>query len=260
MRRQHLLLASAMLISLVATASEATTWQQTSAPVTTQSVGLTRAQALQARIAARRSPGVYAASYQPQTSAQTSGRTQANNTTQSPNRVAINWDEAIADARAQAGQNFTATSRQTFLQPVRPANRAAAGIVSTRLPVLLPTLSALGLEDAPQVMLFPNEDFYTASMQGNGLLVEVFGTRLINLTVAPGARSVRNLLASDNDGFRVERTEYGRELSFNRYGAAYTITIECDEPQTDPRCSEAEFGRNLARSLLIVGGSPDEEG
>ncbi|MDG1417400.1 MAG: hypothetical protein P8P99_06340 [Maricaulis sp.] len=244
MKRQHRLLASAMLISLVATASEA---QTGSAPA-----GPTRAQVLQARIAQERIPNLYAASYQPEIRQLPRER---------PRRVDIDWAQAIADARTQAGnQNFTAINRQPAPQVVRPSNRAAANANATRLPILLPPVIALGMENDPRVMLFPNEDFYTASIQGEGVLIEVFGTRLVNIATPPNPRAVRALLANDGDGFRVSQTEYGREISFGRYGAAYTITIECDAPETDARCSEPDFGRNLGRALLIAGGAPDEEG
>lgn len=51
----------------------------------------------------------------------------------------------------------------------------------------------------------------------------------------------------------VERTEYGVDVSFSRFGSVYNLTIACDLPDTDPRCSDAS-AVNTARSLQVLGG------
>jgi len=66
------------------------------------------------------------------------------------------------------------------------------------------------------------------------------------------------LRATGPDALRVSATEFGQVASFNRYGAAYSVTLECDDPQTDPRCADDVLVRRLARSLVIAAGSPGE--
>ena len=51
----------------------------------------------------------------------------------------------------------------------------------------------------------------------------------------------------------IERTEYGHDISFVRFGAVYNMAIACDAPDTDPRCSD-EGAKALAQQLEVVGG------
>lgn len=124
--------------------------------------------------------------------------------------------------------------------------------------MLIPASGALGLEE-PRVLLFPFADFYNLSITGPDIVIEVFGTRLAH-AVAPDPATARRLRAGGPGGFRITRTRYGQEVTFNRYGAAYSLTIECDAPESDPRCTGEAYARQLADSLLIAAGRPDEGG
>tara|TARA_R110000868_G_scaffold165291_1_gene398219 strand:- start:2633 stop:3346 length:714 start_codon:yes stop_codon:yes gene_type:complete len=175
-----------------------------------------------------------------------------------PRTVAINWDQARADARRQgATSNPAVTAARVAPEMPRPSNREAGNVAETRLPVLVPNMGILSSSPPPTVLLFPQPDFYTLSISGDGLVIEVFGTRLAH-AIAPDPLSARQLRATGPDDLRVSATEYGQVADFNRYGAAYTVTLECDNPQSDPRCADDELVRRLARSLVIAAGSPGE--
>tara|TARA_R110002124_G_scaffold60436_2_gene165704 strand:+ start:3282 stop:3959 length:678 start_codon:yes stop_codon:yes gene_type:complete len=177
-----------------------------------------------------------------------------------PRAMAINWDQAQADARRQGAVNSApvAAARLAPEMP-RPSNREAAEVANTRLPVLVPNMAVLNASPPPTVLLFPRPDFYTLSISGDGLVIEIFGTRLAH-AVAPDAITARQLRATGPDALRVSATEYGQVADFNRYGAAYSVTLECDNPQGDPRCADDVLVRRLARSLVIAAGSPGEGG
>ena len=177
----------------------------------------------------------------------------------SPRTVAIDWEQARADARRQANINAEITAARLAPALPRPSNRQAAQVANTRLPVLVPNMASLSSSPEPTVLLFPQPDFYTLSIMGDGLVIEVFGTRLAH-AVAPDAITARQLRATDPDALRISATEYGQVADFNRYGAAYTVTLECDNPQSDPRCADDTLVRHLARSLVIAAGSPGEGG
>ncbi|WP_300530310.1 hypothetical protein [Maricaulis sp.] len=179
-------------------------------------------------------------------------------TPDNPRIMPIDWDQVRADVRAQNARdaNFTATARLVQRFP-QPQNDQAIQANSTRLPVLMPSRTSLGLAEEPVVLLFPQEDFFTISITGPDILIEVFGTRLAHAR-APDPVTLRRLRTSDGDGLRITRTEYGAEANFSRYGAAYSVTVECDNPETDPRCTQADYVRGLALNLGIVAGSPDE--
>ena len=51
---------------------------------------------------------------------------------------------------------------------------------------------------------------------------------------------------------RSERTEYGVDVSFTRFGAAYSVTFVCDAPAA-ASCSEAAAVQ-FAAALELVGG------
>ena len=155
---------------------------------------------------------------------------------QAPRTIAVNWDQARADARRQGvANNQAAAAVRVAPEMPRPSNSEAS------------------------VLLFPRTDFYTLSITGDGLVIEVFGTRLAH-AVAPDAVTARQLRATGPDELRVSATEYGQVADFNRYGAAYSVTLECDNPQSDPRCADDVLVRRLARSLIIAAGSPGEGG
>ncbi|MBR9826469.1 MAG: hypothetical protein GYB36_11805 [Alphaproteobacteria bacterium] len=178
----------------------------------------------------------------------------------SPRIMPINWGQAREDVQRQSrltSSEFTTTAALRLVQRFpRPDNQEAAGITETRLPVLMPTIEALGLGETPLTRLFPRENFYTLSIRGPRILIEVFGTRLAHAE-PPDAASERRLRARASN-FDISQTRYGIEVNFNRYGAAYSITIECDNPRTDPRCSETNYARRLAETLVIAAGSPGE--
>ncbi len=176
--------------------------------------------------------------------------------------VPVDWNAAQIDARrqrAQASEFSTATAVNFANQVVRPDNEQAAAVRDTRLPVLLPSPQSLQINGDAEVLLFPHENFYNASITGDRLLVEIFGTRLAHAR-APDARAARNFAAGSSGGYRIAPTEYGQEVHFNRYGAAYSITIECDRPDLDARCTDAAYARNLADALVIAAGSPEQGG
>ena len=170
----------------------------------------------------------------------------------------VNWGQAAEDRQRQAAANRGEFTTAAFVPQTIPqidnADRAGA-VAQTRLPVLIPTQTALNMGD-PLFLLFPADHHYTASFTGSDILVEVFGTTRAHAR-APDPRAARRLRAADGDGFIIVATRYGQELSFNRYGAAYSITVECDAPEGDPRCTQEDYVRSLGRSLQIAAGSPE---
>lgn len=176
-----------------------------------------------------------------------------------PRLMPVNWAQVQGDLRQQnalvTGELTTATRLvQRF---PRPTNDDALRVTETRLPVLMPTLEALDLGGTPRVLLFPRENFYTLSVRGPRILIEVFGTRLAH-TEAPDPASLRRLRARGPSGLDITRTEYGVEVNFSRYGAAYSVTVECDNPLSDPRCTGPDYARRIAETMVIAAGTPNE--
>lgn len=50
----------------------------------------------------------------------------------------------------------------------------------------------------------------------------------------------------------VEKTLYGVEATFERYGAVYSITIFCADPEGDPECAEEARVRGLVSDMTLA--------
>lgn len=167
-----------------------------------------------------------------------------------PHAVAVDWDAARIDAEVQAADPANPVA-------LRPVNARAADLDQVTLPVLLPARDVVALNGAT-TRLFTRANFYTASVIGNGVLIEVFGTRQHHALPPDPATERRIAEARDADGYLLTQGEGSWEAAFNRYGAAYSVTVECADPLAAP-CANGDYARALAAALLIVGGQPETE-
>lgn len=168
-----------------------------------------------------------------------------------PVSVQVQWDEVRRDVVRTQQSGAVAVRRVST--PAQPGNVQPGAWVETEVPILTPSLEALALEREPEVLLYPRGDFYTLLIQSDDLIIEVFGTRLGH--ARPDDLTARYLRGSGEEGYRTSRTAYGRELNFNRYNVAYSITLECLQPERDPRCTDPAYGERLMRSLQILPGT-----
>lgn len=169
----------------------------------------------------------------------------------SPQQMPIDWDAARADLEEQTGDPMEPVARPV---PVRPVNATRDQLDAVSLPILLPDRDSIDFEGAT-ARLFGRQGFYTASIQSDDVVIEIFGTRQ-RLTAPPDPASVRRLEeARDADGFIIAPGEGSWDVAFNRYGAAYSVTVECGDPGA-ARCANADYARAVALSLLIAGGQP----
>lgn len=168
-----------------------------------------------------------------------------------PVSVQVQWDEVRRDVVRTQQSGAVAVRRVST--PAQPGNVQPGAWVETEVPILTPNLEALALGREPEVLLYPRGDFYTLLIQSDDLIIEVFGTRLGH--ARPDDLTARYLRGSGEEGYRTSRTAYGRELNFNRYNVAYSITLECLQPERDPRCTDPAYGERLMRSLQILPGT-----
>ena len=174
-----------------------------------------------------------------------------------PVAVAVDWQAVRRDVVQRQRASLSAV--RAMPRPVLPAALAPDEGAQTQVPILTPTQEALGFAAPAEARLYPRGDFYTLVIEGDGLLIEVFGTRLAHAR-PPDALAARQLRGTGPEGYRSTPTRYGREISFHRYNAAYSLTLECEAPQTDPRCDEPAYGERVWRSLQLMPGTRDGEG
>ncbi len=116
---------------------------------------------------------------------------------------------------------------------------------------------------APELKIFPNGAFYTASSSASGMSVVITGAGRA-FALAPGtARGLpQGELATrvPADGVVIEQTEAGVDASFSRFGASYSVALECAQSHNDPRCRDDAYVRGLVARMMVVmpttGGTP----
>ena len=146
----------------------------------------------------------------------------------------------------------------------------APAIATSDVPVLAPP--DVGLLQTAQ--FHPGDRQYTLTVEREGQVIEIYGaTRALQPPpgaawppAAPPARPVATAAvrapavpaavaraeARGLEDVRSERTEYGVDVSFTRFGAAYSVTFVCDAPAA-ASCSEAAAVQ-FAAALELVGG------
>jgi hypothetical protein len=136
----------------------------------------------------------------------------------------------------------------------------AAGAPRPSLPLLLPFDEQIAA--AALVTVFPQPYSYAATMRLDNLTVDVHGDRRATiledndpLLRAMQSNAVARLAGADVP-YTLGRTEGGYDLTFNRFGAAYLISIECFNPETDQRCTKPDHILSLGEKMGLVGKDP----
>ena len=154
--------------------------------------------------------------------------------------------------RAAAGRmaNSPVNSRGRTVDAKAITDNAAA-INSIQIPVLLPGEPDL----AANLRVFPNGPFYTASSKSAGMSFVLTGAGRA-FPLPPGAAKglPGGSLAGriPPDGIVIDGSEAGISASFNRYGAAYSILLECASPLADSRCTSAAYIRGVIGRLVMI--------
>lgn len=174
-------------------------------------------------------------------------------------------------ALAQARQDPLAARIQGVLRQDPQAVAVLQQAQSSPVPVLAPADPAL----IATARLFNGDRHYMLVVERGEQVIEIYGsTKAFEspngppAVPAPDAAAQRRLNARLPDGtaariararqtggptnVRSERTEYGTDVTFNRFGAAYLVSFIC-EAQTAPGCTDAEAVA-FASSLVLIGG------
>lgn len=124
---------------------------------------------------------------------------------------------------------------------------ARAKLAQAPLPALLP--------DVPEVLeaaiITQGPHWYAASVPMGDYTLYVSGTRLA--LEIPGLEPPTMPL----DPVRITRNELIVNLTFDAFGASYTLELECDNPTTHPVCTRDDTAMALYEALALAnGGQP----
>lgn len=163
-----------------------------------------------------------------------------------PRFLDIDWQsvrEELKRARTEGREVVLKLAPQELLKKVR-------------LPVLVPDLKEMRNEGR----VFPQRDFYSATLTLPKAVIEIYGTRIAAPLPEEVAAAITRRAMPDAEGLRVQETETGIEVSFQRFRASYNISVACDDPAGDERCKAASFVRDLAGRMAIAGGEEGQDG
>lgn len=125
------------------------------------------------------------------------------------------------------------------------------GIINTKLPVYVPSSYAYD----KNMMVVSNNNFYTISFLLNGAMVMISGDKTFQESIT-GGNSEFNAIMKSTAPVEFIEAEGLMSAEFNRHKVNYSMSIECDNPKKDSRCTEETFIKNLYNQLIMVGGHP----
>lgn len=161
-----------------------------------------------------------------------------------PQALPVNW--AVASRYAQAGGGQRGNR---FTAAFVARNRAA--IDSLSVPVLLPSDPDLAMG----LRIFPHGDFYTISSTANGMSFLMTGHSKAYPLPPGAARGLgKGGLAGriPADGIVIEGNESGLNADFSRFGAVYSIALDCANRSADVRCASDAYVRGVIARMAVV--------
>ena len=188
-------------------------------------------------------------------------------------QVALSRSRADNAALAQARQDPVAARLRGSLNQNKGLTGLLQQIDASPVPVLAP--AEMGLLDTAE---FTTRDrVYMLTVHRGEQIVEIYGSvkafqsplgapaPQAALTAAPrgpriaaarvpdaAGRALAQARARGLTNIRTERTEYGVDVTFNRFGAAYNVSFLCEGA---PNCTEADAIAFAAGLQLIGGGA-----
>jgi len=124
------------------------------------------------------------------------------------------------------------------------------GISNTQLPVYLPASHAYD----NNMSVVADKNFYTISLFLNGATLIISGDKSYQQSMPQDAQAQAIQQATRTQRFI--RAEGMMTTDFNRYGANYSLVLECDKPDEDQRCLQDSFLKQRYQELILVGGHP----
>ena len=146
----------------------------------------------------------------------------------------IQWDQA---------------DRYTPISPALLNDEAARAGQDAPLPVLLPVDPDL----LASAVITVGESWYTASMRTSELTVLFKGSAAGR--EVPGLGTNKEGDQPSSDDHVLTRTHGIVTLTFQEFGAAYSIDVECARPMEDSRCTADDYIIELAETAGVLGKS-----
>jgi len=180
----------------------------------------------------------------------------------------VDWSEVRAtmaetSRRDAAGANVTTATfaprpeglralAPERLQRVRPAE-----VDIVQMPVLVPASNDV----LTSVQVFGQAEAYSAIADaGDGIALRISGARKRLVLEDPPSprvamerlRSSRPPLPGLGAQYVITRSDSSTDLSFSRFGCGYVLSLMCDDPDSDMRCTQDDFIVSFASSMVLL--------
>ena len=95
-------------------------------------------------------------------------------------------------------------------------------------------------------------DFYAITIRFSDATMMISGDRTYQQEIVSGGEQIEANMKKV--AFKFIRSEGILSTDFNKHGVNYTLSIECDQPNKDSKCTKDAFLKKMYKSLLLVGG------
>lgn len=173
----------------------------------------------------------------------------------------IDWDEVRKRLKVRSLERDGSSPRLRLVNLKDAGNVAREEIDKVRFPVLvLNEPRALG-----NLKLYGQKDaYFSSTMQDETVLIRVSGARK-KLVLATPPSAIKRLAVKRGDRpplprlgghYLITRSMSSTDLSFSLFGAGYVVSVICDDPQNDERCSQDDYVKQLGASLGLLNRPP----
>ncbi len=173
----------------------------------------------------------------------------------------IDWEAVRNQIAARPLAKDGASPRLRLVNPALAVKAAAEEISRPQLPILVVNQP----EALKNLKLYGQENaYFSATELEDGIIARVSGTkkqlrlerppeRLARLNIVRGRRPPLPKLGAP---YVITRSHSSTDLSFSLFKAGYVLSVICDDPQTDERCNEDQYIKNLAAALGLINRPP----
>jgi hypothetical protein len=116
------------------------------------------------------------------------------------------------------------------------------------MPVYIPKAYA----NEKNLAIVAQPDFYAITIPFKDATMMISGDRTYQQEIISGGEQIKANMKNVANKFI--RSEGILSRDFNRHGANYTLSIECNQPKQDSKCTQDSFLKGMYDSLVLVGG------
>jgi hypothetical protein len=125
------------------------------------------------------------------------------------------------------------------------------GIKNVHLPVYLTKSYAYD----KNMIVVSGANFYSISLELEGAYLLFEGDKTFQVSVSPSNPEFQKIVQNSLP-VKYEESEGMMMAEFAKHAVNYAITIECEEPKKDKRCTQITLIESLYSELTMVGGRP----